>query len=347
MPIGPRITKEAATAENVLLFGLFCCGFQYARTNIESIMAKRMGLGETPGRKGVSPNPITNNGLNRYAGYIQCFWMLLALQTGFVCGSDLVVGIQIIIANRPPRIISGPSANPNPANTDNPVVFDVAAVDPDGDPLTYNWTFDDGTSGTGMAPVHQFVTGGTFEVVVNVADGRGGARSAVIEVLVVEKPSGGGAALPPWTVTGGKIGLNFRLPDRDKIQISGLLEVAQDFVQAGKKVDVDVGGAFASFTLDKRGRAKNGLNRMSIQFSKSKKSPPGTAKIMFLLRGTLQSALVDEGFINTTTPKTGTPLPLSTGISIDNSSYLTTITAKWKAVEGASGQGVVPRVKIP
>ena len=34
IPVGPRITNEAATAENVLLFGLFHCGFQNARTNV-------------------------------------------------------------------------------------------------------------------------------------------------------------------------------------------------------------------------------------------------------------------------------------------------------------------------
>ena len=34
---------------------------------IESIVAKGMGVGETPGRKGVSPTPITNNGLNSEA----------------------------------------------------------------------------------------------------------------------------------------------------------------------------------------------------------------------------------------------------------------------------------------
>ena len=71
MAIGPRITKEAATAENVLLFGLFCCGFQYARTNIG-----RWG-GHFVRRSPPFCTPFSHNGLhNAMFLFAMCFTLV-------------------------------------------------------------------------------------------------------------------------------------------------------------------------------------------------------------------------------------------------------------------------------
>jgi PKD repeat protein len=43
--------------------------------------------------------------------------------------------------------------------------------DPDGDPLTYAWTFGDGSTGTGASPTHVYATLGTFTVTLQVNDG--------------------------------------------------------------------------------------------------------------------------------------------------------------------------------
>ncbi|MGE5245573.1 MAG: Ig-like domain-containing protein, partial [Betaproteobacteria bacterium] len=64
-----------------------------------------------------------------------------------------------------------------PANA--AIAFDArASSDPDSDPLAYSWDFGDGTKGSGPAPTHVYVGGGTFVVLVTVDDGRGGTDTA-------------------------------------------------------------------------------------------------------------------------------------------------------------------------
>lgn len=50
------------------------------------------------------------------------------------------------------------------------VAFGANASDPDGDPLTYTWDFDDGTTGDGPGVAHVFESEGAFRVTVTVSD---------------------------------------------------------------------------------------------------------------------------------------------------------------------------------
>jgi PKD repeat protein len=43
--------------------------------------------------------------------------------------------------------------------------------DPDGDALTYSWDFGDGTTGTGVNPIHTYTAAGAYNVMLTVSDG--------------------------------------------------------------------------------------------------------------------------------------------------------------------------------
>jgi PKD repeat protein len=65
------------------------------------------------------------------------------------------------------------------------VAFSADATDPDGDTLTYDWNFGDGTSATNAGPSTQHVFGsaGTLAVALTVRDPRG--ASAILHTPVV------------------------------------------------------------------------------------------------------------------------------------------------------------------
>jgi hypothetical protein len=58
------------------------------------------------------------------------------------------------------------------------VTFTGSATDPDGDTLTFNWNFGDGTTAAGQTVSKVFNRDGGFPVALTVSDGRGGSASA-------------------------------------------------------------------------------------------------------------------------------------------------------------------------
>jgi PKD repeat protein len=102
--------------------------------------------------------------------------------------------------NRPPRADAG---GPYAGRVGSTIAFDgSASSDPDGDALTYDWDFGDGTVGAGVRPTHSYANEGQYLVSLMVSDGRltstamAGSRSFV-SVLV----SSGGTldTIPPVT----------------------------------------------------------------------------------------------------------------------------------------------------
>lgn len=89
---------------------------------------------------------------------------------------------------------SAPLANPGgpylgPVNT--AIAFDGSgSYDAEGDPLTYAWTFSDGSTGTGAEPTHAYAAAGIYEVCLVANDGNLDSDPACT-MAVVYDPSAG------------------------------------------------------------------------------------------------------------------------------------------------------------
>lgn len=70
----------------------------------------------------------------------------------------------------------------------------AGSSDPDGDALTHDWTFGDGSSGAGAAVSHSYATAGTFTVRLIVTDIRGLADTAFTSATVLTAQQAIGAA---------------------------------------------------------------------------------------------------------------------------------------------------------
>jgi PKD repeat protein len=84
--------------------------------------------------------------------------------------------------NRPPvAALTGPSTGVE----GSAFRFDASTSrDPDGDQLTYRWSFDDGATATGVSATHYFVDDGTHTVTVTVEDPSGAMSTASMHVTV-------------------------------------------------------------------------------------------------------------------------------------------------------------------
>jgi protein-disulfide isomerase len=109
-----------------------------------------------------------------------------------------------------PAITSGPSATPNPASVGDAILFSAAAIDTDGDTLSYSWNFADGSSASGTSVSHSYSTAGNYAVMVTVSDGNGDSTQASVVVtvnapqlyqLAVNGGSGGGSYAAGTVVT--------------------------------------------------------------------------------------------------------------------------------------------------
>jgi hypothetical protein len=235
--------------------------------------------------------------------------------------------------NRPPYIVQGPTANPAAVAANQPVTLDVLPFDPDGDTLSIVWDYGDGSGNTGQGAsvTYAYTAIGPYLATVTVTDGRGG--SAVASVLV------GAAAAAPWSVTKAQVGLNFKMPGRDKIMVSGVVDMVAGFDPNGKRVVVDFGGVTQTFTMNAKGQAKVVKDRFSLKRKLVKKQfLGGPVKIQFSLKGSFVSAFIDEGLINETTPKTGKTVTVKALMSIDSRPYEAFVPMLWQAKAERSGK---------
>jgi hypothetical protein len=109
----------------------------------------------------------------------------------------------------------------------------------------------------------------------------------------------------PLTVAKLGISLNFALGGKDAIALSGTIDIPSGFVFAGKKVGIDVGGVVRAFTLDAKGKQKNGFDAIAVGIKPKNGVSKYTVKIT---KGTFSDRLTDEGLTNTTISGKSTPV---------------------------------------
>jgi PKD repeat protein len=132
--------------------------------------------------------------------------------------------------NRPPTAVA--SATP----TSGPAPLDVAfkgdgSTDPDGDPITYDWDFGDGTPhSTSANPTHRYSTAGPFTARLTVSDGRGGTDSKTVAITVGNPPT--------VTITSPANGSTYR--DGQAVSLTGSATDSQGRALTGTALDWNV-----------------------------------------------------------------------------------------------------------
>lgn len=82
-----------------------------------------------------------------------------------------------------------PTASFTASCSDLACSFDASgSSDPDGDGLSYAWTFGDGATGNGVAPGHTYAADGTYTVTLTVDDGNGASDQSSQSVTVSAPP---------------------------------------------------------------------------------------------------------------------------------------------------------------
>lgn len=103
----------------------------------------------------------------------------------------------------------GPTASFTAAASGSTVTFDASAsTDPEGDLLSYAWTFGDGSAGTGGTVSHTYGADGSYSVTLTVTDPDGQAASTTQTVVIGEGAPGddeGAPSISEFTAEGNAL----------------------------------------------------------------------------------------------------------------------------------------------
>jgi PKD repeat protein len=202
---------------------------------------------------------------------------------------------------------------PNPGVAGQAVTLFAVAGDVNGDGLAYTWNFGDGTFGTGPVVNHTYSAAGVYTALVTVSDGTSTVTGSVDVAINAAASSG--------TLHIQKAALKFAFSGgtKDSLQFAGTLSG----VTSAKTVTLQIGSLKKTFSAtDKSSKfaLKNG------KFSLSVKNTP------------LFSALEEFGFTNGTVGKPGNIVTIDVILTLDDVSFIDSVTVLYTAKSGSGGQ---------
>jgi glucose/arabinose dehydrogenase len=107
---------------------------------------------------------------------------------GGTFGVSKIRRIRYIQSNQPPSAVA--SANPTSGPTPLDVSFSSAgSSDPEGQPITYSWTFGDGATSTAVNPTHTYTQAGQYTARLSVSDGVNSTPSTPITISAGNRPT--------------------------------------------------------------------------------------------------------------------------------------------------------------
>jgi PKD repeat protein len=129
--------------------------------------------------------------------------ILIVTDTGGLSGTTTAAGV---IA---PAVPTASAAGPYTGTVGAAVTFTgVGSIDPQGQALTYVWTFGDGGTGTGVSPTHIYAAPGTFTVSVKVTDTSSLSNTATTKATIAAAPPVAKAGGPYTGTTGTPVNFN-------------------------------------------------------------------------------------------------------------------------------------------
>lgn len=233
-------------------------------------------------------------------------------------------------------------SNASPVSGAAPLTVAFDGRDSAGSPVSYAWSFGDGTTATGSTATHIYNVAGTYAATLTVTD-TGGA-TASDSVLVTVSGAGAGTVTGDmnfrWATTTARFQLNHARANRDRLKLTAVFNT----VDLPRKL----GGVDASFSI-------NGLFTVSGvmtaygTFENTRRSggpryvvrvsPRDQLLTVLISRADLSTALAASGATNATVAAPGLETDVTYALTVGAQSYRTTVGHTYISRAGRSGRG--------
>jgi hypothetical protein len=204
-------------------------------------------------------------------------------------------------ANQAPSITLPASATPNPVQAGQEVTLSVAAEDPDGDTLTYTWTFGDGTpDALGATVTHVYTAPGVYDALILVQDGHGSQDNDFVGIIVTSVA--GPLEIQPIKLSGT---VSLTKTGTDTMTLAGSVQsVPASGNPVGRSITVNFGGLQTTISLKGSSGTAKALQRaaspgmsVTIKFKVAKKFAGGDIPFQVNYKhATLVTPLIRYGF---------------------------------------------------